>query len=507
MHLPPSFGPVAAVLLLHSLVAVHAQEGAPPGGALSSPSAAGYSCDTSACKLPSCACASVNPPGGLQPSEVPQFVTVTADDAVQSYTIEVLNHLLGSRKNPNGCPPKQTYFNSLTYTNYSLVTDWYVAGNEIADHTMTHVGSPPASEILGNLQALNAFSGIPFSEIKGFRAPLLNLTADTFRILANNSFLYDSSLTAASPANASETDAFWPYTLDYGLANNCIGGTLDGQCQGVLKVPGLWEIPLYATFETVNSNTPIHLMDVQLDATNASTVLPWLKNTFLSHYEGNRQPFGLYLHPIHLAINYPGLVDPDEMRALYVEFLDWVQTMPDVWIVSNSQMLEWLKAPVPISQLSNFTALGCSTPQVDPTLKICNGIEVNEVGLLTNCPFADFPWTTCFGCPVTEPSPGNPVPAQNTSIGGVRYRLPSNCSTPFWDPIAGKCICTSATCAFQDDTGPIVEPSSTNSSATGSSSSASPTSTNGTSSGVRQVVMQGVVGLVAIVGAVILVAW
>lgn len=28
-----------------------------------------------------------------------------------------------------------TYFTSLNYTNYTLVTDWYVAGNEIADHT------------------------------------------------------------------------------------------------------------------------------------------------------------------------------------------------------------------------------------------------------------------------------------------------------------------------------------------------------------------------------------
>ena len=28
-----------------------------------------------------------------------------------------------------------TYYTSLSYTNYTLVTDWYVAGNEIADHT------------------------------------------------------------------------------------------------------------------------------------------------------------------------------------------------------------------------------------------------------------------------------------------------------------------------------------------------------------------------------------
>lgn len=33
--------------------------------------------------------------------------------------------------------------------------------------------------------------------------------------------------------------------------------------------------------------------------------------------------------------------------------------------------------------------------------------------------------------------------------------VPQNCSTPFWDPIKGECICTSSTCAFADDSRPI----------------------------------------------------
>lgn len=63
------------------------------------------------------------------------FIVFSADDAVQSYTINAINQFLGQRKNPNGCQPKMTYFTSLNYTNYTLVTDWFVAGNEIADHT------------------------------------------------------------------------------------------------------------------------------------------------------------------------------------------------------------------------------------------------------------------------------------------------------------------------------------------------------------------------------------
>lgn len=54
-----------------------------------------------------------------------------------------MNNLLAQRKNPNGCSPKMTYFTQIDYTNFTLVTDWYVAGNEIADHT--YVSCIPAS--------------------------------------------------------------------------------------------------------------------------------------------------------------------------------------------------------------------------------------------------------------------------------------------------------------------------------------------------------------------------
>lgn len=128
----------------------YAQDGSLTGPT-TTPGGANYSCDATLCKLPDCNCASTSPPGGLSPvclclsssvsitndhqSESPMFIVFSADDAVQSYTIEAVNQFLAQRKNPNGCPPKMTYFVSLNYTNYTLVTDWFVAGNEIADHT------------------------------------------------------------------------------------------------------------------------------------------------------------------------------------------------------------------------------------------------------------------------------------------------------------------------------------------------------------------------------------
>ena len=106
----------------------------------------------------------------------------------------------------------------------------------------THVGDAPNDEIVGNILALNAFSGIPISDIKGFRAPFLNYSANTLRHLFDAGFTYDSSATSATPVTDPNTDAYWPYTLDNGMANDCL--TVENTCQGKLKLPGMWEIPM-----------------------------------------------------------------------------------------------------------------------------------------------------------------------------------------------------------------------------------------------------------------------
>ena len=123
---------------------------------------------------------------------------------------------------------------------------------------MTHVGTPPAEEINGNLIALNALAGIPLSAIKGFRAPYLNYSVDTFKMLAASEFLYDSSVSASIPVTDPSTDAYWPYTLDHGLANDCLA--VEGICKGEPKLPGFWEVPMYAFFDSRGNAGP-HLMD------------------------------------------------------------------------------------------------------------------------------------------------------------------------------------------------------------------------------------------------------
>jgi hypothetical protein len=131
---------------------------------------------------------------------------------------------------------------------------------------------------------LNAYAGIPRGKISGFRAPFLNYTKDTLSIISQQGFTYDSSSTAVTD------DAYWPYTLDNGMANDCWTGICGA---GQVKLPGVWEIPMHAVLD--NASIP-QLMDVYLAGT-PDAVTSWSQAAFDKKYNGNRQPFGIYVHP------------------------------------------------------------------------------------------------------------------------------------------------------------------------------------------------------------------
>jgi hypothetical protein len=55
--------------------------------------------------------------------------------------------------------------------------------------------------------------------------------------------------------------------------------------------------------------------------------------------------------------------------------------------------------------------------------------------------------TTCYGCPVVPPTPANPTPPQNISIGGIRNRLPGNCSPAVRPPLSLSRFSSLTVCA------------------------------------------------------------
>ncbi|KAF9328689.1 hypothetical protein BG006_008172 [Podila minutissima] len=403
-------------------------------GLSGSDAAIASTCDTTKCVFPACVCPSEKPPKGMDPKTVPQFFTLTFDDAIQAATVPVASALMSQHRNPNGCPMKATWFAQTLYSDYALIQQWYAAGNEVADHTMNHIGTPPVEEIVGNRKAINAFSGIPFAKMTGFRAPFLNYSKSTFDILAQEKIQYDSSV------NAIPTDAYWPYTLDNGVANDCWNGI----CAQPIVSPGLWEIPMHAITNSDQPTAKVISMDPQLEGTG-EVVGGWLKNNFNRHYNGNRQPFGIYLHPVHVG----------QSVQMFNDFFKWAAAQPDVWFVTNQQLLEWMKNPVPASQLAAQDYMKCNIPAVGK--EICNGMDDTKAGaidskVLETCNFASGPWSTCYGCPKTIPTPADPVPERVVAAGQASYRtpVPANCAMEWWDPVAAQCLCTSSNCTFTD---------------------------------------------------------
>lgn len=152
---------------------------------------------------------------------------------------------------------------SIQYTDPGLVQDVFVRGHEIATHTVNHVSNPDVNEIVGAKRWLNQTAKIPMEAIQGFRAPFLVFTPDQRAVLNSNGFLYDSSIsetypTASSPAR---NEMLWPYTMDYGIPQDC--GISTGVCTAQERHPGLWEFPMW-TIQDSKTNAILASMDPQV---------------------------------------------------------------------------------------------------------------------------------------------------------------------------------------------------------------------------------------------------
>jgi hypothetical protein len=63
-------------------------------------------CDPNVCRIPDCYCGGTEIPGGLHKDDIPQFVLLTFDDAVNDLNKEFFARLFKDRFNPNDCPIK-----------------------------------------------------------------------------------------------------------------------------------------------------------------------------------------------------------------------------------------------------------------------------------------------------------------------------------------------------------------------------------------------------------------
>lgn len=316
-------------------------------------------CDDTLCKLPDCRCSTTNIPGALDAKKIPQMILITYDDGVNIVNFDnYYEKLLFNRVNPNGCPAKATFFVSHEYSDYTLVNSLYNQGYEIASHSITHRTNTQfwnnqstevwQKEIVDMRTMVEMFANIPTGQVKGMRSPFLILGGDEqFSVLHENEFEYDCSW----PTRQFRDPGLWPYTLDYASIQDC----QIGRCPKK-SYPGTWVVPMVDLEDELEN--PCAMLDTCRTGDSVDEVFDFLTKNFKVHYEGNRSPYGLFIHSAWLTI--------PEHYAAYEKFLDSMSSNDDVYFVSISDMLKWVKNPTSMDDIDNFLPFNCDEPPPPP---------------------------------------------------------------------------------------------------------------------------------------------
>jgi peptidoglycan/xylan/chitin deacetylase (PgdA/CDA1 family) len=250
-------------------------------------------CGLAGCRgvQPSREAGAAEPPAGLAPDQVPQFVVFGSDD--NGYAglegsgaeggLHFLTTLFADRRNPAGSGNAGTFDGAAAHYSFYVNTHYITgeataaygtvvwddpvwvkrawkeaidAGHEIGVHSHSHphgrdlTAAQWEDEITRCIEVLgrpyderetpgspNPASGLGVArrELPGFRTPYLEYSDRTLTAVRNQGFAYDCSLEEGTQDDQDGRNFVWPYRLDQGSpANPEIGSHA-----------GLWEIPVY----------------------------------------------------------------------------------------------------------------------------------------------------------------------------------------------------------------------------------------------------------------------
>ncbi|XP_055296768.1 mucin-5AC [Sitodiplosis mosellana] len=343
-------------------------------------------CRKDVCLLPDCYCGGRDIPGDMPVEDVPQIVLLTFDDSVNDLNKQLYSDLFGKgRVNPNGCPISATFYVSHEWTDYSQVQNLYSDGHEMASHTVSHSFGEQFSqkkwtrEVAGQREILAAYGGVKLNDVRGMRAPFLSIGGNKmFKMLYDSNFTYDSSMPVYENRPPS-----WPYTLDYKIFHDCMIPPCPTK-----SYPGVWQVPM-VMWQDLNGGR-CSMGDACSNPPDSDGVVKMIMKNFERHYTTNRAPFGLFYHAAWFT-------QPHHKEG-FIKFLDTINAMNDVWIVTNWQALQWVRDPTPLSRMNSFQPFQCNyqdRPKRCNNPKVCNLWHKSGVRYMRTCqPCPEiYPWT------------------------------------------------------------------------------------------------------------------
>ena len=339
-------------------------------------------------------------PGGLTLDETPQFIILQMEDSILDTDFLNEDQLTRLLKNGDptypildslGCIPRFTGYFSGRLGDYNMINYAYRTGSvAMRGYTMTtSLSTGPATwqQELSSLQS--DFNYLAQATPVGSRAPFFQANEFYYEQLYNMGIKFDSSMIWN---DGFTKQAYWPFTLDYPDLIDQNLCNFKGACP-TQSYPGLWEFPL----DSFNYDDPESYFNYYVIDSNYDDMLTAFQANFLDSYTFNKAP-----RAINLRWKY--FVDPHtneliEIKQQFVlEFLNWITTgRSDVIFATESQVIDWIKNPIPLAQLQQNWAKTCPDPTLTPE-NSCAG------GVLEQCFYQTLSYVVCgSNCPNLVP--------------------------------------------------------------------------------------------------------
>ncbi|KKW13561.1 MAG: hypothetical protein UY53_C0011G0026, partial [Parcubacteria group bacterium GW2011_GWA2_50_10] len=324
---------------------------------------------------------SMNPPGGLSASQVPQFIVLGFDDNWKG--LRWLPAFFAARQNPDGSPMHAT-FNMIgadVGVKYpaSEVLAAYQAGNEIGNHTQNHASGDGwnVAQWISAIQAAHQSlvnAGIPSSAIVGFRAPQDVYNTALFTALSQLGYKYDSSvpqglgaLTMGDGQPYNGSNSWWGgHTLENGDPVAVQFQAYHPSYTPPGNVPGVWELYENALILADGTKTDRYCDQDWYQtppAMSEDARVAMLQETLRRRINSNRAPLNLCMHGQDYE-DVSGASASPESRNTLTRFIDWaVATYPQVRVVSQMELINWMRNPVPLGVMP---VQRVATPTISP---------------------------------------------------------------------------------------------------------------------------------------------
>lgn len=421
-----------------------------------------YKCDPTTCTAPTCQCATNTPPGNLTADQIPQFVLISHDNALDSLPYELLMGVLGNKSQANGCNVSVTWFAMFYHSDCIAGIKALARGDEVAmqtnrfnptdpftatdpaekyDSRDPKTGEPSvAIEITMSRKHWNEYCKIPLREMVGFRAPNYYNNPPIRKALSENGYLYDATLIERwytnNPTSPSEDKMLWPYTMDAGIPQECnFMGDDVGSCKAGENYSGLWEVPLYQAQEgdTMYGVSGYGITTAGLPAID--DMEQFLKDQLDSRLANGRSPMQISLfyewlaekEPIDPACDNAGCERaPNANAAALSKFLDYALKKPEVRFVRYSDLIRWMQDPVPLDKFDDW--IQCSVPGIKADLTAVNLTAADKAGAW---------YLTQDAAPAPAPAPVEvPAPAPAPLAAPVAAPAPAPVVATLSPPVA-----------------------------------------------------------------------